>query len=251
METREEVKGQIRRVTKDRKVYYTDDTGMLCERVTKVLQLLDKPALMYWAMKVSLEHIKQRLLKLKGKPDEAYLDMMIKEAKGSPYKQKTKAANIGTTVHKLIESHIKGEKIDISIHDEKVQNGFKAFLLWEKEEKVKYIETEKMVLWKHIGRGFGGQIDNVYEKNEKRILHDWKTSSGIYEPEVPLQLGAYKLAYEFTTGEHIDGATVGRLDKLTGELEIKEYDSGTLYDYGKAFVNLFTYNELIKGLITK
>jgi len=173
---------------------------------------------------------------------ENVLEDIIKQAKKEYKNVSGEALDIGTQVHDAIEQYIKTGKDLTGELKPEVENGFIAFLEWEKEHVDKWLESEiKTVNTKY---GYGGTYDAIFQhKNGKIIMLDFKTSKAIY-PENWLQLSAYKKARETLSGEYsiffdrgqtatfnynlepikIDGVGILRLDKITGLPEYKRRD---------------------------
>ena len=188
---------------------YTD-AGIDYPSVTTVLSVLDKSAvLMPWAARL------ERVYTLEHWKDESF------EASNWAYKEvQEEALDIGSEIHAIIEKYIKFGKDALGNLKDEVQNGFLAFLEWEKATGVKWLESEMTVISKvHC---FAGTLDAVAILNDKRYVIDFKSSKGFYAG-YGKQIAAYKLAYEEMTGGRIDGSGVLRLDKLTGLPQFKDY----------------------------
>ena len=128
---------------------------------------------------------------------EHYLDKpltldAIENATKKWRQEKEAAADAGTAIHDWIEKKIKGEDQEIP-EDEKVKNGVLAFLQWTNENKIKWLENEKIVYSKK--HDFIGKLDAIAKINGRKFLIDYKSSKGLY-PEFYLQTAAYQLAYE-------------------------------------------------------
>jgi len=244
---------------KGRKTYYTNSEGLLAERVTSIIGQLDKPALIWWGIDCALDKVEELLDTLNGKPDSAFIERMRRMARVARFKVSKTALDVGSTVHSIAEGIIKGEDIDISSYGEQVRNGAQSFIDWYGESAIEPLYIEEPILYKEdiegIGvRGFGGRPDLICMDGGKVAIYDWKTSKGFYEPSMPLQLGAYKLAANQLRDngeleelpEPISNGAIGRMDKLTGEFELKEYTAEELDKYGQAFLELFRYNAKIK-----
>lgn len=139
-----------------------------------------------------------------------------------PNKVRDEAAESGTLTHHLVECHIKGVEPDTSDYSQnqidKAENGYLAYLEWEKLFDPVYISSEmKMVSEAH---GFGGTCDLKGELNGELTLFDWKTSKGLY-PEMKIQMSAYREmdAEMNPEQESIRHAHILRLDKDTGMFE--------------------------------
>jgi len=132
------------------------------------------------------------------------------------------AMDIGSEVHNLIEQYIKmriiGKNIDYhGKYRSEVENGYLAFLEWEKNNIDKWIESEMTIY--NDKYWYAGTLDAVAKlKNNKIYVIDFKSSKGFYDDYV-LQISAYRNAY----GKNTDGMGILRLDKETGLPEWKDY----------------------------
>jgi len=128
------------------------------------------------------------------------------------------AGLIGTVVHSLIESFLKGEPI-IEPTDPKVINCWQLFLNWWKESKYEVVELEKKIYSKKWN--YAGTFDVIVKDDkENLVLIDFKTSNHL-SFDYNLQVNAYKVAYEEETGLKIRKAMLVRLPKNESNLEIK------------------------------
>lgn len=243
----------IKTVKKGRSVLYTDGTT-LGKRVTKIIDNLDKPALKFWTMKVSLDYMGKEVLELMEKPDRPIIDKIIKDAKKAPFAQSEEALDIGSTVHELIECFLKGDTIFLKPYADEVKRGYGAFVEWWYKQKAETIEIEKKVMYVFEDAlygvvGFGGTLDWYGILNGASTIIDWKTSKAIYEPSMPLQLSAYLAAIEQMNEKEVEGgAMIGRLGKQVAEFEPKFYDRDKLLKYFECFKSLFRYAEGIEQI---
>lgn len=172
------------------------------------------------------------------------------------------AKDIGSEVHNLIEQYIKNSSmlnnVINAVKDDRVYNGFQAFLDWEKLIGVKWIESERSVVNEEIG--YAGTLDAIAEIEGKIITIDFKSSSGIY-PEYWAQVAAYLFARKSMSGEYELEAWDGnqykvnynsiipssiailRLDKKTGipEYQVK-HECGEInraFDYFRNLVSVY------------
>jgi hypothetical protein len=178
--------------------HYRNPDGELVPSVTNVLGVLNKPALPRWAAKVVAEQavaMRDSLLKL----DEAEaIDML----KGAPWRNSSRAADRGTTIHAYLESRLAGmDPKEISGEAARFRRAADEFLTaWTP----KPLHLELTV----FGDGYAGTGDlwAVLNNGATAVL-DYKTSKAIY-PEAALQLAA--LAYAQTTA---DGDPAPKVDE--------------------------------------
>lgn len=180
---------------------YRTKSGILVPGVTTVLNLLAKPALIYWAWNLGM--------------------------KGEDFRKiRDRAADIGTVTHYLIECDIKDEKPDLEDFSpsvlKKAKIAFGAFRDWRKTYRVKTVDCEcELVSEKYL---YGGKLDWVAtDAAGHLLLLDVKTSKGIYE-EHKYQLAAYwQLWEENHPDKPIAKASIIKLDKETGNFSFHPF----------------------------
>ena len=145
--------------------------------VTKILGVIDKPALRYWFGKEVYYAMVQNP------------ELSEKEALSAPYKSSKKAMQRGSDVHEIAENW-KDEKINLDDIPEHIQGYGKAFLDWVSIVKPTVIENERSVYSeKH---GYAGTMDMLAEINGKTYVVDFKTNKkGVIYDEAHLQMSAY------------------------------------------------------------
>lgn len=176
--------------------------------VTTVLSVIAKPALIQWSANMAVEYIK--LNSLKGNLGYNVTLEKLEEAKFAHKKKKEKAGDWGSEVHSAIETWIQTQSEE---YDERII----PFVAWAKENKVKFLESEKNVFSRELW--LGGILDLVIELGGKRLIADIKTSSGIYNEHF-FQMAAYDLCLEEMGEPKVDGYLVLNLKK-TGEFDLK------------------------------
>ena len=181
--------------------------------VTSATGILDKPALMYWAVNQALGFLDKAL-----KPglviDELNKPKLLAEAKIIHRKKKDEAADIGTAVHNYLATWIKAkinwEEEPAMPINEQVKKGIVAFKKWAKENKVQFISSERKVYSRKFE--YAGTLDMEAIVNGKLSVVDFKTSSGIY-PEYFIQTAAYAKALEEETGNKYQEVWILRIPK--------------------------------------
>lgn len=194
--------------------------GERVEGVTGVLSVIAKPALMYWAVNMALSYVSKKI-KAGESYDEIQLKKILEGAKIAHKVKKEDAGDIGTLVHKSIENYILTGKEEPPVNDI-ARACYNNFINWAKENKVKFIETERKIYSKKYQ--YAGIVDFVCVINGKTYVGDIKTSNAIYN-EYWFQTSAYQQAYTEETGTKIDGQLIVRIGK-SGDFEIQEN-----YDY--------------------
>lgn len=206
--------------------------------VTTITGLIDKSgALIYWAVGLTKDYLIETL-------NNGGITLEHIEIASKLHAQRKKeAADLGTQVHKWAEDYI-GAKVskrkDIEMpKDERVLNGVLAFLKWVDENKVKFLESEKVVYSKK--HDYIGTLDCIFtmgsEKHKIKHIGDFKTSKGIYD-EMIFQITAYEEAYREETGEDFGDKYILRFDKETAEFEPTIISSDDHKEDIKAFLGL-------------
>ena len=225
---------------------------------SKVVELMDKPAIPISAVDASLKHITDNY----GSKD---IEMVIKDSRWAFQKKTKKAMSIGTNAHQIIELVIRvamGEvakselkKVEYLCDEEEIC--VKAFRKFFKKEKPVFIESEKRLYYKHTKSktDFCGTLDAIARKtkhSKKLILYDWKTSSGYYE-SMGVQVSAYmmsalKMGYNITEvqivvffKEDTEDRETGKKYKA-GDYMIKKFTVEEMKEiFEKLFIPLLTY----------
>lgn len=190
---------------------FTNEKGESIPSVTSFTGVIDKSRpLIFWAVRLTKEYLLERI-----DNGEAITVIDIEEASRMHTKKKEEAADIGTRIHKWVERWIAGEKPELP-DNEKERKGVTAFLKFQKEHNVKWLESEKIVYSKKYN--FAGILDAVGTIGDKLTLIDFKSSNALYD-EYRFQVSAYQLAYEEMTGKKIDERIIIRFGKEDGEFE--------------------------------
>ena len=239
---------------------YDDDTHTyrigeeIIPSVTGILdKAIDKPWLAGWAAKMCGVYLQDNAIEFVNtcitddkQVDEIAIEEFIKDMKASRYRASSKAANIGTLVHKTIEHYIAANLSNGMIAmperpvNENAMNSLKAYFDWEKENEVEYIESE-FKIYNNMSE-YAGTCDIDAVINGKRAIVDIKTSNQ-FDPKMGLQLAAYQAAREREHKGPYETRYIIRLDKESGKPYMKEYpDFKEDYDGFLGALNL--YNSL-------
>lgn len=198
----------------DEKHRFWNEKGEALLSVTSITGVIDKSApLMGWAVNQMGDY-------LLASKEKKITEELINKAKRE-YRRLTKeAADIGTQIHQWVSDWILGKKPEMPV-DERVVNGITAFLKFQKENKIKWVESERVIYSRK--HQYAGILDAVGKMGRDLVLIDFKSSNGIY-PEFFLQTAGYKIAYTEETGKKIDKRLIIRFGKDTGEFEAKALD---------------------------
>jgi hypothetical protein len=201
------------------KHHYTID-GKTIDGVTSVLQVIAKPALIYWSANKAAEYV-DKYLEVGQVIDELTKKKLVDGAKTAHRTLKEDAGNIGTMLHELIEKFIKGEKYQEPVND-MLKKSFEQFKSWVKDNEVEFKSSERKVV--SLKYGFCGTLDATAVIKGKNVIVDIKTSSGIWD-EYWLQTAAYKEALQEEFPDlPVDHTIIIRCGK-DGAFEIKEMNN--------------------------
>ena len=131
--------------------------------------------------------------------------------------EKEEATDIGKEIHAWCEQYIRfslkqhGYEMPAMPEKKAIQTGVNAFLDWEKEHKVKFLSTERVVY--SMKNDYMGTMDIEAKVDGGLCLIDLKSSNGLYN-SVNMQTAAYLKADEEESGRKYKGRWVIRLSKL-------------------------------------
>jgi hypothetical protein len=191
--------------------------GKTVPGVTGILGVINKPALVPWAVKMCGEYL-AKTLKPGTQLDEVEIARLVTDMKRR-YKDATaEAADIGTHVHRWAEQHAKGENPPWPVNPQ-VRSGVEAYCAWLEAHHVEPIFVERRIYSRW--HDYAGTVDLVARIDGRLCVADLKTSSGLYD-EMRLQLAAYQGALVEETGWTFDARYVLRFPKDGGQFEAHE-----------------------------
>lgn len=177
--------------------------------VTTYLNVINKPALIPWAVRTTVEYLRGHIEALQTEPNQ-----ILDAAKFEADRLKKDAARIGHETHAWIEAYIKSKiagGIEPEIpEDEQVLNGVNNFMAWVKKDEPEFHASEMIIYSQKYN--YVGQADVVATIKKKKYLVDVKTTNGIWA-EMLSQTAAYQRGYEEQTGELLDGRIILKIDK--------------------------------------
>ena len=208
--------------------------------VTEVTGQVKQPdGFMYWACECMEKYILKNLKKCNVNMGQTIIDTWIFDiiSEGRKYhkEKKKEAGDIGIEIHNMASERIKHLLTKTSLdwkgkYRKEVENGYLAFLEWEKKNVEEYIESE-LVVCESIHYGYAGRLDCVARLTKDRGVYviDFKSAKAHY-PENAMQVAGYRFAYleeclrrKSNLIPIATGIGVLRLDKLTGEPDFKDY----------------------------
>jgi hypothetical protein len=219
-----------------------DGTVVNPPSITTALGVLNKPAIVQWAVNCAINHLRSRLYD-GGEFDVEDLERFLDEAKYAHKWIKEEAADIGSAAHQWLEDywHQKmkaaesGEEFAVPPLPEhpQVKNCVEAAVKWIEEHHITPIVIEKPLYSRR--HKVAGRMDKLATVDGKLVVVDWKSSAGLWE-EYRFQIAAYLFIYEEETGRVPVGAWLVRLGKYDGEFEAKYFTREQLMPDMDAFV---------------
>ncbi len=179
--------------------------------VSSITGIVDKPMLKQWAVNCACNYLLKQ-----PKITEATIEHIRKF-----WAEETDdALNTGKQLHDYLEwfSKYKMNQWDKPEFptDEKARKALTWFLDWYTSHNITFLASEMLVYSKI--HNYVGRFDILYNMNWKVILSDWKTSKTIY-PEYINQVVGYAIAYEEEHNVILDGVSINRFDKDTGDFD--------------------------------
>ena len=209
--------------------YKVSDSGekpVHCPSVTTILNVLNKPALKPWAIKITCDYIEENLkLLLSGNSFSIEsVFRIVTEARTASERAREDAADIGTSAHDYLRDYWRAiiRKTDLPILPEegKIGNCVDAALRFFGQHKMVPIAVEDPQysrLYKVCGRpDWIGYIDDEFS------TMDYKSTRSLW-PECPIQMTPYAKMHEEMHGLLPKVRWGLRLDKETGEFQDRRY----------------------------
>jgi len=233
---------------------YETPNGEL-KSVTNYLNLLNKPALVPWAAKLTAEYFKDEIdAILAGELDikEMDLDDIVRQAKAHYKKKSEEAMDFGSEVHHYITEYFQFGQLPLDGPMNKLVVAAIAKITGELRMTVGGVEL--MVFYR---KAYAGTLDligagtPVGHKTQKNIVVDIKTGKGRVYEEALIQVSAYALAQESMSGAKVDLAVILPLNKETGEAgDLVVLNRTAWKKYAKAFLALVKYdNESMRARV--
>jgi hypothetical protein len=171
--------------------------------VTTVLEVLSKPALVYWKGQEVARAIYRDSKAFFGQAWDVGEDQAIKWAMGKADEQRDRAAKLGSSIHLLADmvsrpSEKAVEGFQVSDEEKPYLEAWRRFTAFLEAQGASIVSSEHAV-W---GEGYAGTYDLIlqmectdgtcmqFPSHQHLWMVDIKTSKGIY-PEYALQLAAY------------------------------------------------------------
>jgi hypothetical protein len=174
--------------------YYAID-GKNYPSVTSILNVLNKPQLVNWAVRLTRDSLKQELFALQRSDSlqDLNIDSLLAKSALEHNRVKNVAAGHGIDIHSRIAAYLDNEG-NMAYDQDPV---IKAFRTWQDEAQFLPIASEKLVISRE--HEYAGTADLIGTLGGRLALLDIKTGRGVY-PEYKLQLAAYAAAWGEMTG---------------------------------------------------
>lgn len=194
--------------------YWLDDKRLT--GVTTILGVIAKPALINWSARTAVEYIRKHKDRFaRSEFSEIHFEQVCKEAVKAHERNKLDAADVGTVAHKAVEQWIKTKKQPKL--EGKAKHIFDNFKLMVKEEKIKFLESERSIYSRKYW--YAGTYDFLCDIGGELYLGDLKTSNGIYGREYFAQMAGYEICRREHGEPPVKGFVVIRSGKnLTHEV---------------------------------
>lgn len=230
--------------------------GKRATGVTTIIGVLAKPALINWAAKMAVEHVKAnfKFTLDKGFPsfDVEHLENVLAEARTAHTKKKEAAGEHGTDTHALVENYVnaclelEGKPIDGGLEE------IKDFVRWAVANVDHFLFSERQMYNRDLF--IAGTADFAYiGKDGKRYMADLKTSSGIFGIDFWLQTAAYRMLAEADGDAPYDGCVVVRMGKKGPQ----DFEVVSMFDYETcknaflACLTIYRAQAALKGVSVK
>jgi hypothetical protein len=190
--------------------------------VTTILGVINKPALVGWAARVAVEHIKENIvykrLKLLRKGYIVIKEKSLAEAQVAHTRKKEAGGAKGTDAHALVEEYV-GWCIELGgnaqmptvAHYVERWSPLQLFIEWAIKANIRFLASEKRFYSKSLF--VAGTADILFEKDGKRYVGDVKTFKKLWDRTPMFQCAGYALLAEEMGEPKFDGYCVLRLSE--------------------------------------
>ena len=225
-------------------------------RVTSILALLAKEALVPLAAKLERAHMLDAMRRVLSAPTDGLARVLTDPSavwpeaaqvacdlvgaaagKYSYMRESRRAMDWGTRIHEAIEARLTDKPLpDLS---ESQLAALEQWQQWADETRFTVLDTERQV-W-HPEHRYAGRLDMLARLRvgpEITVVVDWKSSRDIY-PEYSIQLAAYVRAVERLDGISDVAGVIVRIPKTEGDrIEPRLILASDMEDHWQAFLAL-------------
>ncbi len=225
-----------------------------CPSVTTVLNILNKPALVEWAVTSACNYAEDELRTLLDTDNFSLEEVIrvISKARHAHTRIADEAADIGTSAHDWLAQYWRA-KMDLGPAPEPLGEGpvlqcTNAATDWIKEHDVKPIRIEHPLYSRELKvtgtADFIGWVDGVMS------VIDYKSTKAIW-PEVALQMAPYASMYYEEFQVSTKNRIALRMDKITGKFETRRFPETTFDLDMDTFICAFKLYDRLKHLRRK
>lgn len=163
--------------------YTLEHTGEVVPSTTSITGVIDKPALINWAVSQTTEYI-HAVWEPGRKYFQKAIDAILEAASKARHETSQEAIDIGNMVHEWLEAYGRAylsdsDHMPLMPEDPRAVASCEAFLQWVKKNDVVFLATEQKVY--SLEHGYSGTFDLLARVNGKLSLLDYKSSKRIYE----------------------------------------------------------------------
>jgi hypothetical protein len=224
-----------------------DINGVRHERVTTLLSVVNKPALVPWAIRETTNKMRAVMeASVNTTIDPVWIEEALQAAKEYPDEARDAAAAKGSEIHLAIQEFVTR---GLWPADEVVNQCVLAYHEWSRTNPMEPVANE-FTVWSPSER-YAGTIDEIgILPNGHFTVIDFKTG-GAY-PEHALQVAAYANALEELTAVPVDSAWLLRIPRDQPEdgspqFFAKTMDADQIEDNYEAFRNAMYLQRRLKG----
>jgi hypothetical protein len=191
----------VTHITRSASHHYTYD-GVTYPGATGVIGMLDKPALMAWASRMTAEAAIAMGDALPRMVAEIGPEAVLRALTARSAWKRDEAAALGSEVHRIADLIATGG--DVPSLSEGAMRRVDNYTHWWATCGWKVRASEAMVVNRDLG--YGGTLDLLaYDRDGRTVLADYKTGNRVYTDSCELQLCMYAMA-EFL---EVDGRLYG------------------------------------------
>lgn len=186
--------------------------------ITTIISVLAKPALIGWAARTAVEYLQKLTPDIELGYTSDQWTRWCEEAKTAHNTKRDSAATHGTDAHALVEKYIK-QCMDGNDFGYPITAGYwpeyksiESFTRWAEENVDHFLFSERQMF--NEEKFIAGTADfGCVMKDGKKLIGDFKTSSGVYGIDYFLQCAGYKFLAEAEGDAPYDGCVIVRLGK--------------------------------------
>ncbi len=193
--------------------YRYEDSKSYLVSPSSVTGVLDKSnQLLIWNDRLVTDYIKSLTECAEGAEPKSFLDWevrkLVEDALGQRKIKVEEAQEIGDVVHGYAERTAWAKTVGDPLPElpdlpedtdenrakhEQIMTGIQAFIRFEQENAIEYLDAERFVYSESHGVPYVGRFDAIIKVNGLRVLTDYKTSKGVYSSQ-KYQTAGYDLA---------------------------------------------------------